>query len=292
MLVKLYLKLNKWIFMYKILFSLLLTGLLNAAVYDGVAIVVKDKVITLLDIKNKMQETHSSAKIASNLLVRQKLEEIERHERKITVTNSEVFDEIRKTAQRNKLNISEFYEAVRNANGLSSTELKAKIKQKLLTQKLYLAIAYTAVEEPSEKDIQEYYDLHKEDFKHPSEFTVIIYQAKDKNRIEEKVNNPMFYSPDIQQNEQVLPYNKISPELAKLLTNTKLNHCSTIVPDGKKGYMSFYIKAMKSAKEAGVESMKDQIINAIMTEQRESVLGNYFARLRQNTTIKTLRLPK
>ena len=278
--------------MYKLLLTFLLSTLLNAAVYDGVAIVVKDKAITLLDIKEKMQETHSDAKAASDLLIRQKLEDIEREDRKITVTSSEVFDDIKKTAQRNKLNISEFYEAVRNANGLSSTALKEKIKQKLLTQKLYLAIAYSAADEPNEEEIKEYYDLHKENFKHPSEFTVIIYQAKDKSRIQEKIDNPMFYSPDIQQNEQILPYTKISPELAKLLSRTKVNHFSPIVPDGKKGYMSFYIKALKSAKESGLESMRDQILNAIMSEQRESVLSNYFARLRQNTTIKTLRLPE
>ena len=278
--------------MYKILLFLVLSGLLNAAVYDGVAIIVKDKAITLLDIKEKMQEIHADAKAASNLLIREKLEAIEREDRKITVTSTEVFDEIKKTAQRNKLSISDFYEAVRNANGLSSTQLKEKIRQKLLTQKLYLAIAYSAVSEPSQKDIQEYYDLHKENFQHPSEFTVIIYHSKDKSRIQEKIDNPMFYSPDIGQEEQVLPYTKLSPELAKLLSNTKPNHCSPVVPDGKKGYMSFYVKAIKSAKESGLESVKDQILNAIRGEQREAVLSNYFARLRQNTSIKTLRMPE
>jgi len=278
--------------MYKIILTFLLTTLLNAAVYDGVAIVVKDKAITLLDIKNKMKETHSTAKVASNILIREKLEEIEREDRKITVTSSEVFDDIQKTAQRNKLNVSEFYEAVRNANGLSSTELKEKIRQKLLTQKLYLAIAYSAASEPSNKDIKEYYNLHKDDFNHPSEFSVIIYQSKDKSRLEEKVSNPMFYSPDIGQNEQVLPYAKISPELAKLLTKTGLNHFSPIVPSGKKGYMTFYIKSLKSIKDSKIDDVKDQIVNAIMSKQREEVLSNYFARLRQNTDIKTLRMPK
>ena len=41
--------------MYKIFFTLLFTTLLNAQVYDGVAIVVKDKAITLLDIKTEMK---------------------------------------------------------------------------------------------------------------------------------------------------------------------------------------------------------------------------------------------
>jgi len=53
--------------------------------------------------------------------------------------------------------------------------------------------------------------------------------------------------------------------------------------------MSFYIKAIESAKEGGLESVRTQIVNAIMAEQREQVLGNYFARLRHNAEINIIR---
>ena len=278
--------------MYKIFFSLLFTSLLCASVYNGVAIVVKDKAITLLDIKQEMQTLHIDAKKASDSLIRQKLEAIEIEDRGINVTNSEVYDEIKKTAARNNLNISEFYEAVRNSNGMSSTDLKKKIRQRLLSQKLYSAIAYASMSEPTEDDIEEYYELHKDNYKHPASFSVIIYQAKDKSRLQEKIDNPMFYSPDIHTNEQTLPYARISPELASLLERTKLNHFTAVVPDSKKGYMSFYMKAIESAKEGGLESVRDQIANSIMGDKREIALRNYFDRLRQNVKIKTLRMPQ
>ena len=99
----------------------------------------------------------------------------------------------------------------------------------------------------------------------------------------------MFYSPQVQTNEQVLPYDRISPELANLLTNTPLNSFTPIIPDGKSGHMSFYIKEVQSAKETGLESVKNQIINTIMSNKREQVLSDYFARLRHNANIKVLR---
>jgi len=102
----------------------------------------------------------------------------------------------------------------------------------------------------------------------------------------------MFYSPDIQTNEQILPYNRISPELASLLERTPLNNFTAIVPDGKGGYMSFYIKEIESAQEGGIESVKDQIVNLIMGNKREQVLGDYFARLRLNADIQIIRMPK
>ena len=275
--------------MYKLLLVLFLTTLVNAKVYDGIAIVVKDKAITLLDIKEEMKSAKVDAKKAAAILIRQKLEEVEIDERKITVNNSEVFDDIKQMAARNNMSISDFYDAVRESNGMSSTELKAKIKQKLLSQKLYQAIAYESISEPSESEIQEYYDLHKDNYKHPSAFTVIIYDSKDKNMLQTKVDNPMFYSPQILTNEQVLPYDKISPELASLLERTALNHFTPVIPNGKGGFMSFYIKEIESAKEGGLESVRNQIVNSIMGEKREQVLGDYFARLRHNADINIIR---
>lgn len=278
--------------MNKILLIMLFALALNAEVYDGVAIVVKDKAITLLDIEKEMQASKVDATKASDILIRQKLEEIETQERNIVVESTEVYDDIKQMAARNNMSISDFYDAVRDANGISSTELKEKVRQKLLSQKLYSAIAYSSLSEPTENEIEEYFELHKEGFTHPAAFTVIIYDAQDREKLQEKVDNPMFYSPEIQTNEQVLPYERISPELASLLERTSLNSFTPVVPNGKGGFMSFYIKGIESAKEGGLESVRTQIVNAIMAEKRELILGDYFARLRHNADINIIRTVK
>ena len=278
--------------MIKIFLALIVALSLSAKVYDGVAVVVKDKAITLLDIQKEMQLSHVDAKQASDILIRKKLEAIEIKKRNIHVNSSEVYDEIKKIASRNHMSISEFYEAVRNSAGLSSSQYKEKVKQRLLSQKLYNAIAYASMDEPSEEEIKEYYELHKEEYKHPSSFRVIIYAAKDRARLEEKVNNPMFYAPDVSQNEQTLPYNRISPELAQLLEHTKVDSFTAVVPDGKGGYMSFYLKEKTSAAEGGLEALHDQIINTMMGEQRERMLSDYFNRLRASADINIIRMPE
>ncbi len=275
--------------MFRTLLLLLLTTFLSAAVYDGVAIVVKDKAITLLDIKKEMKLSRVDAKKAADILIRQKLEKVEIDERKIKVNSSEVYDDIKKMAGRNNMSISDFYDAVRESNGMSSTELKAKTKQKLLSQRLYQAIAYSSISEPSDADIEEYYNMHKDNYKHPASFTVIIYDSKDRNALQTKVDNPMFYSPKVAMNEQKLPYARISPELASLLERTALNHFTNVIPNGKGGFMSFYMKEIESAKEGGLESVRNQIINSIMGEKREQILGDYFARLRHNADINVIR---
>ncbi|QOP42201.1 peptidylprolyl isomerase [Sulfurimonas marina] len=277
--------------MRKILFILLFASFIEAKVYDGVAVVVKNEAITLEDIKKEMKTSHTDVKQATDVLIRQKLEAAEIEERKIVVSSSEVYDDIKQMASRNNMSISDFYNAVREANGLSSTELKEKVKQKLLSQKLYSAIAYASMDEPSDEEINEYYELHKEEFSHPASFTVVIYDAQSKELLQEKVDNPMFYSPEIATNEQVLPYERISPELSSLLSRTPLHTFTPVVPNGKGGFMSFYIKSVESAKTAGIASVKNQIINAIMAGKREVVLNDYFARLRDNADINIIRMP-
>ncbi len=275
--------------MYKIFFIFLFVVNLNAVLIDGVAVVVKGSAITLLDIKKEMKVAKVSAKRARDSLIRKKLEELEMKDRKISVNSGEVYDDLKKTAARNKMSVSEFYDAVRNSSGLTSSELKAKVKERLLSQKLYSAIAYSSISVPSEVEIEEYYELHKDDFAHPSAFKVVIYVSKSKSRLQEKIDNPMLYAPDIKTNEQTLPYDKITPELAALLSRTSQNTFTTAIPNGKGGFMSFYLKEIESAKKLGLESVKNQIINLIMAEKREQILGDYFARLRQNADIKILR---
>jgi len=278
--------------MYKIIFSLLLTTFLQAEVYDGVAVVIQDQMITLYDIKQEMQQDKVGVKRATDILIRRKLEAIELKKRKITVGSSEVYADIKQLAQRNHLSVGEFYDAVREANGLTSEQLKEKIKQKLLSQKLYNAIAMSSLSEPSENEIQEYYELHKNKLTHPLAFDVIIYDARDKNILQTKTHNPMFYSPEIRSNEQTLPYNRISPELASLLEKTQPYHFTPVVPNGKGGFMTFYLKNVQTAQNASLEDVRGEIINTLMAQKREAVLSDYFARLKENTDINIIRLPK
>jgi len=278
--------------MQKIFFSLLAATFLQAEVYDGVAVVIQDKMITLYDIQQEMQQDKVGVKRATDLLIRQKLEAIELQKRKITVGSSEVYADIKQLAQRNHLSVGEFYDAVRETNGLTSEQLKEKIKQKLLSQKLYSAIAMSSLAEPSDDEVAEYYELHKESLRHPLSFDVIIYDARDKRVLQTKANNPMFYSPEIRSNEQTLPYNRISPELASLLQKTQPYHFTPVIPNGKGGFMTFYLKSVQTAQNAPLQEVKGEIINTLMEKKREAVLSDYFARLKNNTDINVIRLPK
>ncbi len=278
--------------MYKFILSVVCVVSLSAEMVGGIAIVVKDRGITLYELKQEMQNSNINLQMAVSKLIREKLEDAEVKERKINVTSSEVYDDIKEAAKRNNMSVNDFYEATLNTKGMNSAELKVAVKKKLLSKKLHSAISYSHISQPTETEIKEYFELHKADYKHPSSFTVVIYQAKDKSLLVQKIQNPMFNSPQVGSNEQVLPYNRISPELAKLLEETPINGFTPIIPDGKGAHMSFYIKDIQNTQEAGLDALRNQIENTIVSQKREQVLSDYFARLQHNADIKIIRMPE
>ena len=275
--------------MFKIFLMILFAISINADLINGVAIIVKDSPITLLDIKKEMKLTGLNAKEVTDILIRKKLEELERKKRKIKVNSDEIYNELKKTAKKNNLTLSEFYDVIRNSTGMTSGELKEKIKEKLLSQKLYSAIAYSFISTPSEDEIKDYYELHKDSFIHPSAFSVVAYTSKDKIKLQQKVENPMLYIPEVQTDEQLLFYDKITPQLAIILNKTKLNHFSEVIYNNRNGFTSFYLKEIKSIKKNSLENVRNQIINMIIAEKQEQTLSAYFARLKSNTNIKFIR---
>jgi parvulin-like peptidyl-prolyl isomerase len=275
--------------MQKIIFLILLSFTLNAEIVDGISAVVKGEAITLYDVKKEMQIAKVDSKSAMEILIRKALERSEIKEREISVTSSEVYEEIQKTAQRNNMSVSKFYSLIREKNGLSSSELKEKIKESLLSQKLYASIAYKKLSAPTQEELQEYFRLHKEEFSHPTAFDVLIYRANRYQTLEKKISNPMYYSKDISSDEKSLEYSKISPDLAQLLEKSAPNTFTPVVPDGKGSYMTFYIKSVTLSKNATSQSIQNQITNRLMAEKRQQALSDYFAKLRHNAEIKIIR---
>ena len=278
--------------MYRVLFFLLLSLGLNAKTINGVAILVQNEPITMFEITNAMTESHLDQAKTVDGLIRKKLEDQEIKSRKIAVNDDEVIDEIKRMATQNNMSVSQFYEAVASSQNLTSEQVQKEMKQRLLSQKLFQAIAYTRMDEPDEQEIKNYYELNKAKFNHPLSFKTMIYESKQQNLLQQKIDNPMFYSPEIGHKEQVFEYNKIAPQLADLLDKTALNSFSQIIPNGKDGFVCFYMQEIEQNKDVKIEEIKAQIENMIMSDKREQVLREYFDRARLNANIQTLRLPQ
>jgi peptidyl-prolyl cis-trans isomerase SurA len=260
-------------------------------IVGGIAVLVENEPITLHEVSEAMREHSQSADEAVKLLVRKKLEEVEASERGIKVTSQEVLDDIQKMARQNNMSIMEFYEAVSQTQGMSEAALKKAIREKLTNQKLYNKIAFSQIEQPTPEEEEEFYQIHKEEFSVPQGFTVIVYKSPSKERLEQKVNNPMLYSPEIQSENMTLQAEQTDPRLVQLLMQTPLNTFTPVLPD-REGFTSFYVQEKLNPQTPDLETIRPQLTQQIIAQKRQQVLNDYFSRLQMTADVRIIRLPE
>ena len=277
--------------MLKPILFLLISLTLYAETINGVAVLVKDEPITLHDVRAEMAASGKDAKQSAELLIRKKLESIEAKERRISVSSEEVYADLEAMAEQNNIGVLELYSVMQSSRGIGEKELKAKIKEKLLNQKLYNAIAFSQMSQPTADEEAEYYQMHKSEFAQPESFSVIAYRSASKQKLQEKTANLMLISAEVKSENVTLPYGEIDPRLAGLLSQTAEGTFTPVLPD-EQGFVSFFVQKKNNIVTRPLESVRTQIANAIVGEKRTQVLNDYFARLRLNAEIKTLRLPE
>ena len=280
--------------MQKFFLTLLLAPFLFSAetAVGGIAITIDDEVITLYEIKQEQALSHRSVKKTVDQLIRLKLEHIEAKERHIKVTNQEVLDDLKQMAKNNNMSLPQLYDAMNSSKNLSESQVKEKTKEKLLKDKIFNAIAMSEMEEPTDDEVKEYYELHLNDYTAPKSIDVTLYSSKSKKDLQQKMSNPMLYLPSVSTENIELETAKINPRLAEILIKTKENTFSPILPQGQDAHMAFYIVQKKEMNTPALSLVRPQVENKIMENKREQILGEHFQRMRINANIKVLRLPK
>ncbi len=259
---------------------------------DGVAILVKEEPITLYAIEQKMQTEGLTQAKAVDALIREKLEAEEISERGLNVDSAEVQARIGQLAEQNGMSRTQLFDAVWQTEHLTRSAFEAKLKETMLTQKLYSAIAMAHMEEPSEEEMREYYRLHAEKFSHPETFEVSVYHAPAKGVLQRKMDNPMRNFPEVTMQDATVPYARLEPQLAQLLSTTKNGAFTPILPDPKGGFVSFFVRNRSMPMMQPFDTVKMQVQEEMMADKREQTLKDYFDRARLNAQIKIIRLPE
>lgn len=271
--------------------STLLAAYLWSAPIGGVAVLVKNTPITLFEIQEEMKQSGTSANQSADTLIRKKLEQLEAQEKKITVSSAEINEELARMAAQNKLSMEQFLNAMQTVRGLSEKDLRARVEESIKGQKLYSSIAFSKMGQPTAEEENEYYQLHMDEFSRPESFEVTTYVSSSQDALTAKITDPMRHIESVESKDETIPYAKINPQLAQLLNKIPNGSFSPVLPNGKNGFMSFYMRDKLNVVTENIETVRPQIANAILGEKRNQVLNDYFTRLRLSADIKVLRLP-
>lgn len=279
--------------MNKLLLLLSLAPLLFSDIIGGIAITIDEETITLYEIKQEQEITKKSVKQAVDRLIRTKLESIEAKKRQISVSNQEVLNDLKQMAGQNNMTLAQLYEAMSSARNLSESQTKTKTREKLLKQKLFNAIAMSEMEEPTDEEVEEYYNLHLKEYQMPKSIDTVVYSSQNREALQQKISNPMMYLPEVKTENTRLETAKINPRLAELIIKTEDSSFTPILPQmSGSGHMSFYVVQKNEINTPSLELIRPQVENKIMQDKREHILNDHFQRMRLNADIKVLRLPE
>ncbi len=272
--------------------SALLATFLWSAPVGGVSVLVKNTPITLYEVEQEMKQSGTNARQSADTLIRKKLEQLEAQEKRITVTPTEIREELERMAAQNNLSMEQFLNAMQTVRGISEKELKSKVEETIKGQKLYSTIAFSKMAQPTPEEEAEYYQLHLDDFSRPESFEVTTYIASSQEALAAQIADPMRHTEGIQIKEENIPFGKVHPQLAQILNKIPVGSFGPIIPSGNNGFMSFYMRDKVNVITENLDSIRPEISNAIVAEKRNQVLNDYFTRLRLNADIKVLRLPE
>ncbi len=275
--------------MKKAVLSAVLAAALGAQTIGGIAVLVKEKAITLYDVDQEMRQSNLSREKAIDGLIRKKLEQLEIEERGIKVSQEEVFEDIKAMAAQNQMSVSELYDAMLRARGLDADSFKMRIEEKLRGQKLYSAIAFSKLSPPEAADEEAYYQQHIDEFRYPQSFSLTLYSAASEKSLQAKMQNPMLNLPDVHTESVQIAHTQINPQLAQLLLATPEGSFTQTVPAPNNGYMTFFVERKNDLQTLPLEQVRAQVNSALMQERRNLVLNEYFERLRMNAQIERLR---
>jgi parvulin-like peptidyl-prolyl isomerase len=276
--------------MKKLLITLIFTtSIVFAGLIDGVAVIVNNEPITMIEILKLSKTFNISKKKATELLIDEKLQEAEIKKLGIFVDDFELENELEKFVSKRGLSLNDFKDFL-SQKGVDWQKYKEQFKKQLLKKKFYKKIASTKLTKPEDDEIYEYYKKNITEFSMPKYVEVVKYISSDKRALQKIITNPMVSIPTVQTGEEKVELSKIGPQLAFLLKDTKEGKFTPILPF-KNQFLTMYVKKKIDIEPLPFEEVKNAVIAKMIEEKKEKAIKNYLAKLKVNAKIKVLRLP-
>lgn len=260
-----------------------------AGIVDGVAAIVDSEPITLLEVYQTSQNLGVSKQEAINILVLEKIEEIEIKKHGLGVDELEISQEIDKIAKNNNLTAQQFRELLEK-KGVVWDDYKNEVRRKILKERLYNKIAAKKLVMPEEEEIRRYYDEHKSEFIVPKTIDLVKYTSASRQKLSQLIANPLISKEGVAVSEESVETSTLNPRFAYLLMQTPENNFTPILTVGS-DFVVFYVKKKSDGTPMEYDQVKNAIISKIMEAERERVIKDYLEKKRATVSIKALRIP-
>jgi len=268
--------------MKKLLFIALIALGLKAEIIDKIVATVNKEPITSYEIITTAKKMHISPNQALNYLIDQKIIEDEIKRRGISVDNYDIEMALDKIAKRNGMTLFEFKNVLRQRGQYKP--LVETLRKKLLREKLFAQIIGKNLN-ISPDELKNYYNTHKNEFKVFKTIQVTKYTSNSPEVLKNLRKNTALNLPNAKLNMYVYTPNDLPKNMLFLFMNTKVGQFTPVFNEGDK-FVTYYVSRKDGEEYLPFDEVKDIIINKILDQKRNSILQEYFSKLKNRADIK------
>lgn len=254
-------------------------GFLEAAVLNSIAVVVEKEPITRYDLEQVMKISKLSREQALRVLIEEKLEISQMKRFGIVVNELEIDGAISKILKQSGMNLKQFKASL---GGQSYEQFRSRLKKDLEKRKLYEQIANLSKADFSDEGARKFFEAHKEKFTFYTRIGVKIYRSNDQNSLE-SIKNSKGAGGNFK--EVLLDTHNADPRLLGLLSGLRVGEFSPVL-NGKSGYELYEVRSKNNPQSPDFEQIKERILSAYVSDQKQNFVQDYFNKLRSNADIE------
>lgn len=255
---------------------------------NGIAFFVNGDPITLLELYSTMQGARVNQDAAIDLLINKQLHEQEIKKRNIFVSDLDISNEIERIAKINNTSMENIRSYMQKNRG-DWNAYRQEVKDNLTKAKLYQSITQDGLRLTDEKDLQEYYNTHQEEFSVPQSVEVVKFYSQDSQALEQAMKDKNKNYPNVFTENEILQTLKLSPQIIADFTQTTINAFTPIYPIDEQ-FVSFLILKKNNPTLLPYEFVKNTILQKTMNTKEDYIIYEYFEKLRSNAKINIIRL--
>jgi hypothetical protein len=264
---------------------------LNSQIIDSIAIDVDGEPITTLDIEAVQAKFNLSKKAAIEILIKNRLESGAVERANIEVSPEEIEAEIDRIASSKRISRKDM-KLTLFKKGLTWEEYKEQLAMNIKKKKFFAKNILATISKPSDEELKLYYETHKDKFSKAGsirQVSLILYASNSSKRLQEAIDNPMKMIDGVQRKSMLVNSNEMNPRIFKIIDSTPSGSFTKPINTGR-GFVSYFVKSKSNQGEVGFEAVKNSVAMAWMQEERMKASNNFLNKLKDNASIRVIRL--
>ncbi len=262
---------------------LTLMTLSHAKMLNGIALIVNGESITTAEIRAVQKRARVSKEQAIEMLIGDRLQQIAMKD--ITISEDAIDEKVAQIAKQNNLTIKQMQKILKKQH-TSWSSYRSKIKLAMKKEQFFKTKVLASITEPSEYELELFYNKHKKAFTVPKTIKVHEYTTPSQSRMKQFLKSKNLKG--ITKRTLTKSTSKLNPAMLATLLATPNGGFTTSFNTGSK-YVSYKVLSKQGQRILPFESAKGIVASKWKQQQQTVALKEYFEKMRTDAQIQKVR---